>query len=130
MASIFTRIINREIPAYVLKEDERFICFLDVSPSAEGHALVVPKKERDRLFDLDDEYLDGLLSFARPVANAIKKVTGADRVNILTFGFEVPHAHVHLLPMNSMQDLDNFMNKKKFSPEEFEEMRKKIVAEL
>lgn len=130
MASIFTRIIQKEIPAYILKEDDRFICFLDVSPSAEGHALVVPKKETDRLFDLETDYLDGLLSFAQPVAHAIQKVTGADRVNILTFGFEVPHAHVHLLPMNSMQDMDNFMHKKQFTPEEFKAIQERILAEM
>ncbi len=130
MPTIFTRIINREIPAYILKEDNRYLCMLDAFPTTRGHALVVPKTETDRLFDLDDRYLEGMLSFAKPVANAIREVTGADRVNIMTFGFEVPHAHLHLVPMNDMAIVGDFMKKIKQSPKEFEEMQRQIIEKL
>jgi histidine triad (HIT) family protein len=106
MPSIFTRIIEREIPAHILCEDERFIAFLDVRPIREGHSLVVPKVEIDDLFDLPAELLGGLLPFARPLANAIQEVTQAPRIGIAVFGLEVPHAHVHLVPVGHLQGLD------------------------
>lgn len=114
MASIFTRIINREIPAYIVAEDERFIAFLDINPLVVGHTLVVPKKEVDFIFDLDDDTLAGLNLFAKRVAQAIKKSIPCKRVGVAVIGLEVPHTHIHLVPMNSMGDL-NF-TKTKLAP--------------
>jgi histidine triad (HIT) family protein len=106
MASIFTKIINREIPAYILVEDERYIAFLDINPLVLGHALVVPKQEVDFLFDLDDDTLAGINVFAKKVAHAIKTAVPCRRVGVAVIGLEVPHAHVHLIPMNSMNDIN------------------------
>src|SRR6187455_1273760 len=106
MPSIFTKIINREIPGYIIAEDERYIAFLDISPLVLGHTLVVPKKEVDFIFDLDDDTLAGLHVFAKKVAHAIKKAVPCRRVGVAVIGLEVPHTHVHLVPMNSMGDLN------------------------
>jgi histidine triad (HIT) family protein len=106
MPSIFTRIVNREIPAHILREDDDFLAFLDVRPIRAGHSLVVPKREIDDVFDLPDPLLSGLLVFARPVANAIRETTGAQRVGVAVLGIEVPHAHVHLVPIDDIGDLD------------------------
>jgi histidine triad (HIT) family protein len=106
MPSIFTRIINREIPAHILREDDDFLAFLDVRPIRAGHSLVVPKQAIDDVFDLPDRLLSGLLVFARPVANAIRETTGAQRVGLAVLGLEVPHAHVHLVPIDAIGDLD------------------------
>ncbi len=106
MPSIFTRIVNREIPAQILREDDDFLAFLDVRPIRAGHSLVIPKQEIDDLFDLPDSLLSGLLVFARPVARAIREVTGAARVGVAVLGIEVPHAHVHLVPIDDIGDLD------------------------
>ena len=106
MASIFTKIINREIPAHILAEDERYIAFLDINPLVLGHALVVPKQEVDFLFDLDDDTLAGINVFAKKVAQAIKKSVPCRRVGVAVIGLEVPHAHVHLIPMNTMNDIN------------------------
>jgi histidine triad (HIT) family protein len=106
MPSIFTRIINREIPAHILSEDDEFLAFLDVRPIRPGHSLVVPKQEIDDVFDLPDSLLSGLLVVARPVAQAIRQVTGAARVGMAVLGLEVPHAHVHLVPIDELGDLD------------------------
>jgi histidine triad (HIT) family protein len=114
MASIFTRIINREIPAYIVAEDEQYIAFLDINPLVIGHTLVVPKKEVDYIFDLDDTTLAGLNVFAKKVAVAIGKTIPCVRVGVAVIGLEVPHTHVHLVPMNSMGDL-NF-SRPKLSP--------------
>jgi histidine triad (HIT) family protein len=114
MPSIFTRIINREIPAHTVAEDERFIAFLDVMPLVEGHTLVVPKKEVDYIFDLDDETLALMNVFAKKVAHALKKAIPCKRIGVAVIGLEVPHTHVHLVPMNSMGDI-NF-SKPKLSP--------------
>jgi histidine triad (HIT) family protein len=114
MPSIFTRIINREIPAHIVAEDERFIAFLDVMPLVEGHTLVVPKKEVDYIFDLDDETLALMNVFAKKVAHALKKAIPCKRIGVAVIGLEVPHTHVHLVPMNSMGDI-NF-SKPKLSP--------------
>lgn len=111
MASIFTKIINREIPAYIVAEDERYIAFLDINPLVIGHTLVVPKKEVDFIFDLDDETLAGLQIFSKKVAHAIRKSIPCKRVGVAVIGLEVPHTHVHLVPMNSMGDL-NFTRSK------------------
>lgn len=126
MPSIFTRIINREIPGSIVAEDENFIAFLDVNPLKAGHTLIVPKKEIDYLFDLDDATLSGLMLFAKKVAAAIQKAVPCNRIAVSVIGLEVPHAHVHLIPMNSMSDV-NFANPKlKISKEELNELAEKI----
>jgi histidine triad (HIT) family protein len=106
MPSIFSRIANREIPAHILREDDDYLAFLDVRPIRAGHTLVVPKQEIDDVFDLPDPLLSGLLVFARPVAHAIRQVTGAQRVGVAVVGIEVPHAHIHLVPIDGIGDLD------------------------
>lgn len=124
-ASIFTKIVNGEIPAYKVAEDDRYLAFLDVFPTAKGHTLVIPKQQIDYIFDLDDELYLGLMAFAKKVAAAVEKVVPCQRIGVAVVGLEVPHAHVHLIPLNSMQDM-NFANKKQFSKEEFEETAQKI----
>ena len=126
MASIFTRIINREIPGQIIAEDENYIAFHDITPLVPGHTLVVPKKEVDYIFDLDDTTLAGLYVFAKKVAHAVKKAIPCRRIGIAVIGLEVPHTHVHLVPMNSMGDI-NF-TKAKLSPskEELAEVADKI----
>ncbi|MBX2962467.1 MAG: HIT family protein [Cyclobacteriaceae bacterium] len=114
MATIFTRIINREIPGHIVAEDDRFIAFLDIMPLVMGHTLVVPKQEVDYIFDLDDDILAALHVFSKRVAHAIKKAVPCKRIGIAVIGLEVPHTHVHLVPMNSMGDI-NF-TKSKLSP--------------
>lgn len=122
MASIFTKIVNGEIPAYKVAEDENFLAFLDIFPVAKGHTLVIPKKEVDYLFDLDDEMYAGLQLFAKKVARGLKKAIPCLKVGVLVLGLEVPHAHIHLVPMQNEADLLNFSKKQKFSPEEFKEI--------
>jgi histidine triad (HIT) family protein len=130
MASIFTRIIKGEIPCYKVAENENYFAFLDINPLTKGHTLVVPKKEVDYVFDLDQESYKGLMDFTREVALAIKKVISCDRLSVQVIGLEVPHAHVHLIPIKSMRDC-NFANPKlKLSKEEFEEIAKKISSAL
>ncbi len=106
MASIFTRIINREIPAYIVAEDDNFIAFLDINPLAKGHCLAVPKVEEDYIFDLEDEVIAGLHVFAKKVAKGIKKVIPCLRIGTTVIGTEVPHAHVHLIPINELDDMN------------------------
>ena len=130
MASIFSKIISGEISSYKIAENEKFYAFLDIFPSAYGHTLVVPKIEVDRLFDLPTAYLDGMLTFAQPIAKAIQQAFGCDRVNIVTIGFEVPHAHIHLLPMNGMSDMNALSKKMKVTPEELKAVQEKIIAHL
>lgn len=126
MASIFTRIIHREIPAHIVAEDENYLAFLDIMPLAKGHTLVIPKMETDYIFDLDDQTLSGLHIFSKKVAKAIKKATNCKRVGVAVLGMEVPHAHIHLVPMNSMSDM-NFANTKlKLSSEELSGIAAKI----
>ena len=126
MSSIFTRIINGQIPCYKIAEDENFFAFLDISPLANGHTLVVPKKEVDYIFDLEDELHEQFWSFAKQVAAAIKKAVPCKRIGIAVIGLEVPHAHIHLIPMNKVSDM-NFANPKlKFSEEEMNEVAKSI----
>ena len=125
MATIFTKIINGEIPCYKIAEDENYFAFLDINPLRAGHTLVVPKKETDYIFDLDDEQLAGLILFSKKVANAIQRAIPCNRIGVAILGLEVPHAHIHLVPMDSMEDV-NFRNPKlKFSPEEFKELLQK-----
>lgn len=130
MASIFTKIVDGEIPAYKVAEDENYFAFLDIFPVAKGHTLVIPKKEVDYLFDLDDETYVGLQMFARKVAVALKKAIPCEKVGVLVLGLEVPHAHIHLVPMQNETDLLNFSDKKKFTPEEFTEITKLIANNI
>ena len=126
MPSIFTRIINREIPGYIVAEDENYIAFLDINPLVLGHTLVVPKQEVDFIFDLDDDILAGLNVFAKKVAHAIKKAVPCKRIGVAVIGVEVPHTHVHLVPMNSMGDLNFTRSKLSPSKEALETVAKKI----
>lgn len=130
MASLFTRIINRELPAHIVAEDERYIAFLDINPLVVGHALVVPKKEVDFIFDLDDDTLAGLNVFAKKVALAMKKTISCRRIGVAVIGLEVPHTHVHLVPMNTMDDLNFTRPKLNPSPEELAQVAEKIRQAL
>lgn len=130
MASVFTRIINGEIPCYKVAENDRYYAFLDISPLREGHTLVVPKKETDYIFDLDDETLSGMILFSKKVAAAIKAAIPCTRIGVAILGLEVPHAHIHLVPMNSMEDV-NFRNPKlKLTPDEFKAIAEKISRKI
>ena len=126
MASIFTKIIKGEIPSYKIAEDDNFYAFLDINPLTKGHTLVVPKKETDYLFDLDDDTIGGLHIFAKKVAKAIDKSVECIRVGVLVIGTEVPHAHVHLIPFNNETELNIKRPKLKLTKEEFE----KIAADI
>jgi histidine triad (HIT) family protein len=130
MASIFTRIINREIPGHIVAENDKYIAFLDISPLVLGHTLVVPKQEVDYMYDLDDDVLAGLHVFAKNVAHAIKKAVPCKRIGVAVIGLEVPHTHVHLVPMNSMGDLNFTRPKLSPSKMELEEVAKKIRGAL
>jgi histidine triad (HIT) family protein len=130
MATIFKKIINGEIPCYKIAEDENYFAFLDINPLKAGHTLVVPKKETDYIFDLNDDHLAGLILFSKKVATAIKSVIPCNRIGVAILGLEVPHAHIHLIPMDTMEDV-NFKNPKlKFSSEEFREIAAKIGREV
>jgi len=130
MPTIFTRIINGEIPCYKIAEDEKYFAFLDINPLKKGHTLVVPKQETDYIFDLDDNQLAGLTVFAKKVAAAIKASIPCNRIGIAVLGLEVPHAHIHLVPMDSMEDV-NFRNPKlKLTPEEFAEIAENIREKM
>ena len=130
MPTIFTRIINGEIPCYKIAEDERYFAFLDINPLKKGHTLVVPKQETDYIFDLNDDQLAGLIVFAKKVAAAIKASIPCNRIGIAVLGLEVPHAHIHLVPMDSMEDV-NFRNPKlKLTPEEFAEIAENIRVKM
>ncbi|XMO88378.1 HIT family protein [Algibacter sp. AS12] len=129
MASIFTKIINGEIPCYKVAETEDFLAFLDVNPNAKGHTLCIPKKEVDKIFDLDEADYNGLMSFSRTVALALKKAVPCKRIGVSVIGLEVPHAHVHLIPLQSMEDA-RFIQKIKLSTEEFNALAEAINAEL
>lgn len=128
MASIFTKIIHREIPAHIVAENDQYLAFLDIGPLTEGHTLVIPKVEIDYIFDLDDSVLSGLHLFSSKVATALKSVTVCKRVAVVVLGMEVPHAHVHLIPMNKMSDA-NFSNPKlRVTPEELAATAARIRA--
>jgi histidine triad (HIT) family protein len=130
MATIFTKIIRGEIPCYKIAEDDRYFAFLDINPLKAGHTLVVPKQETDYFFDLDDNQLAGLILFSKKVAKAIKSVIPCNRVAVAVVGLEVPHVHIHLIPMDTMNDV-NFRNPKlKFTPDEFKEIAEKISREV
>lgn len=130
MPSIFTKIINREIPGYIVAENEDAIAFLDINPLNEGHTLVVPKKEVDKLFDLGEDTYLKLQSFAYKVAQAIEKTIPCLRVGVAVVGLEVPHAHIHLIPLHGMHDIDFGRPKLKLSKEEFEGIRSRISNEF
>ena len=130
MASIFTKIVNGEIPAYKVAEDDHYLAFLDIFPLVKGHVLVIPKKEVDYLFDLDNEQYGGLNLFAKRVAEAIKRAVPCIKVGVAVLGLEVPHAHIHLIPMNSEKDI-NFANLKlKLIAEEFTAIAEAVQKEF
>ncbi|MBN3519517.1 HIT family protein [Algoriphagus lutimaris] len=128
MASIFTKIINREIPAHIVAEDENYIAFLDIMPLVKGHILVVPKQEVDYIFDLEPEVLAGLHVFAQKVAKAIDRTIKCTRVGVAVIGLEVPHVHVHLVPLRSMDDINFGRPKLKLTPEELAEIAEVIKS--
>lgn len=128
MASIFTKIINREINGYIIDEDDSYIAFLDLFPLAKGHTLVVPKKEVDYIFDLDEETFLGLQNFAKKVAKKIENVIPCERIGVAVIGLEVPHAHIHLVPINNVSDIDFSRPKLKFTAEEFKTIQKEIIG--
>lgn len=130
MASLFTKIVKGEIPAYKVAENEKFLAFLDIFPVAKGHILVIPKQEVDYLFDLDDESYIELQLFAKKVAIGLKKAIPCLKVGVLVLGLEVPHAHIHLVPMQSEADLLNFSKKIKFSSEEFKQLQELIANHI
>ena len=125
MASIFTKIINGEIPCYKIAEDENYFAFLDINPNSEGHTLCVPKKEVDKILDLDENTYLGLMAFSRMVGKAIEVAIPCERVGLTVIGLEVPHVHVHLIPLHSMASA-TFQNKVKLSKEEFEDIASRI----
>ena len=129
MASIFTKIINGEIPCYKIAETEDFFAFLDINPNSKGHTLCIPKKEVDKIFDLDEETYIGLMKFSRRVAIAIEKAIECKRVGMTVIGLEVPHVHVHLIPLHTMENA-RFVQKEKFSPDEFKAIADSIKKEL
>jgi histidine triad (HIT) family protein len=129
MSSIFTKIVNGEIPCYKIAEDDNFLAFLDINPNTKGHTLCIPKKEIDKFFDLEDELYLGLMQFAKKVAIAIKKTVPCDRIGMTVIGLEVPHAHVHLIPLNEMKDM-SFQKKAAMTKDEFVALAKAIQANL
>jgi histidine triad (HIT) family protein len=128
--TLFSKIINGEIPSHKIVENDRFYAFLDIFPYTKGHTLVIPKIETDKLFELPADYLAGILPFAQPIAQAIQKVYPCNRVNIQTLGFEVPHAHIHLIPMNGMYDVHLLDNKLKLSEDELRTVQQNILKFL
>ena len=130
MASIFSRIVAGEIPSYKVAEDDRFYAFLDINPLVEGHTLVIPKKEVDYIFDLDEETYAGLWQFAARVAEAVKAAVPCKRVGVAVLGMEVPHAHIHLVPLQTEGDMDFRKEKKQLTPERFAEIAAAIGAEF
>ncbi|URM38386.1 HIT family protein [Flavobacterium anhuiense] len=129
MASIFTKIVKGEIPAYKIAEDDNYLAFLDVNPNAKGHTLCIPKQEIDKIFDMDEELYLGLMKFSKKVAAALEKTVPCKRIGIAVVGLEVPHAHVHLIPLNHMDEM-RFIDKVSLSKEEFEALAKDIQSNL
>ena len=128
--TIFSKIINGEIPGYRIAENEKFYAFLDIFPLREGHVLVIPKKEIDKFFDLPDEYLHEMLLFAKPIAHAIEKAFKCNRCGLSVVGLEVPHAHMHLVPINSVNDLNFTQPKEKASDESLKKVQERILSYL
>ena len=127
MSSIFSKIVNGEIPSNKVAEDENFLAFLDVNPLVKGHVLVIPKQEVDYIFDLEDDLLAGLNLFAKKVAIKMKRILPCERIGVTVIGLEVPHAHIHLIPINSIADMDFSKPKKKFDSLELENIAKSIA---
>ena len=129
MSSIFTKIVNGEIPCYKIAEDDNFLAFLDVNPNAKGHTLCIPKQEINKIFDMEEDLYLGLLQFSRKIAVALEKAVPCKRVGMAVVGLEVPHAHVHLIPLNEMDEM-RFQNKVALTQEEFEAIVKTVQANL
>jgi histidine triad (HIT) family protein len=129
MSSIFTRIINGEIPAYKIAENDKFLAFLDVNPNAKGHTLCIPKQEINKIFDMDENLYLELMQFSRKIALALEKAIDCKRVGMAVVGLEVPHVHIHLIPLNEMDEM-RFVNKVKLEKEEFEDLIKQIKKYL
>lgn len=129
MSTLFTKIINGEIPSYKIAEDEHFYAFLDINPNAKGHTLCIPKKEENKIFDLDEETYIELMRFSRKVAKAIEKSVVCKRVGVAVVGLEVPHVHVHLIPINEMKEM-TFQSKVSMTKDEFEMLAEKIQSNL
>jgi len=129
MASIFTKIVNGEIPCYKIAEDENYLAFLDVNPNAKGHTLCIPKQEINKIFDMEEAHYLGLMKFSRKVAKAIEKSVDCKRIGMAVVGIEVPHVHVHLIPLNDMDDM-RFQRKTSLSPEEFQKLAQQITTNL
>jgi len=127
MATLFTKIISGEIPSYKVAETEDFFAFLDINPNSKGHTLCIPKKEVDKIFDLDESTYLGLMKFSRRVAIALEKTVSCERIGMSVIGLEVPHVHVHLIPLHTMEDA-RFTNKQNLSPEEFKALAEKISS--
>lgn len=129
MASIFTKIVNGEIPCYKIAEDENYLAFLDVNPNAKGHTLCIPKQEINKIFDMEEEHYLGLMKFSRKVAKAVEKAVECKRIGVAVVGLEVPHVHVHLIPLQDMDDM-RFQRKTSLTPEEFQELAEQIASNL
>ncbi|MCF8230935.1 MAG: HIT family protein [Bacteroidales bacterium] len=130
MSTIFSKIVKGDLPAYKIAEDENFLAFLDINPLAKGHTLVIPKKEVDYIFDIDDDLYKGLFAFAKKVGKAIDKAIPCQRVGITVIGLEIAHAHIHLIPINSIYDMDFKQPKLKLSEEEFREIAENIRSKV
>lgn len=128
--TIFSKIIRGDIPSYKIKEDDKFFAFLDIMPLREGHVLVVPKVERDKFFDMEDDYLSELLVFAKPIARAIEKAFDCNRCGLSVIGLEVPHAHLHLIPINSANDINFTQPKLRLTEAQLKNAQQKILAQL
>lgn len=129
MSSIFTKIVNGEIPCYKIAEDANFLAFLDVNPNAKGHTLCIPKQEIDQLFEIDDELYIGLMQFSKKIATALQKTVPCKRIGMAAIGLEVPHAHIHRIPLNEMDEM-RFQNKVTMSKDQFEALAKEIQSHL
>ena len=129
MSSIFTKIVNKEVPCYKIAEDENFLAFLDVNPNAKGHTLCIPKQEINKIFEMEEDLYIGLMQFSKKIAVALEKTVPCKRIGMAVVGLEVPHAHVHLIPLNEMDEM-RFQNKVSMSKDEFEVLAIKIQSNL